>query len=481
MRLYERFLIAMVAIIVFLGGRVAPAAAQEQPEQQDQDTTKPKAAGRTLPGGYPDQDAAGDQEAPPPLRPANQPLTGVQNPSLGSPQALHSYWVPGIQYGNMVSSTPLDPLAPVGWSSTSYIVGALSLLQVWPHAELAVNYSGGGILASYDGGNGSLHQFEVVQMFDWKRWKFVFLDGFSYLPESAITFGIATGIAAPGIGGDLGSALSGLQNTYQPAQTIFNSFGPRYSNSFASQALYEISARGSINFAGSYGILRFSDVGNIDSNDAIFNVGYNYALTKNDAIGVLYRFGAFRYIGNPQALNDHVVQAAYFHGITGRSALQLFAGPELTTFRVPFEGVSYVLGPSAGARFLYARGLNNLSLTYTHAVNSGSGILIGADTDQLQATLGRRLTRHWSGDADFGYALNRSVIKSGPGETSPAYNSFYVGAGLRRSFSPDSAFYVSYVGRFQTGQSVCVSCSANYTQHNITLGFSWHARPFVIR
>jgi hypothetical protein len=480
MKFFKRFLIALASAL--LAGSAAQSSAQEQPQQQDQVTSKPKPAGRTLTvGGYPDQDAAGDQESPPPLRPDNQPLTGVQNPTLGSPQTLHSYWVPGIQYGNTVSSTPLDPLAPVGWNSTSYIVGALSLLQVWPHAELAVNYSGGGILASYNRGNGSLHQFDVVQMFDWKRWKFVFLDGFSYLPESATTFGIATGIATPGIGGDLGSALSGLQKTYQPGQTIFNSVGPRYSNSFAPQALYEISARGSINFAGSYGILRFSEPGNIDSNDGILNVGYNYVLTKNDAIGVLYRFAAFRYIGNPQALNDHVVQAAYFHGITGRLALQLFVGPELTTFRVPFEGVRHVLGPSAGATFLYTRRSNNLSLTYRHALNSGSGVLIGADTDQLEAMLGRRLTRRWSGDLDFGYALNRSLIKSGPAEISPVYNSFYVGGGLHHSFSPDSVFYVSYVGRFQTGQSVCVSCSANYTQHNITVGFSWHARPFVIR
>jgi hypothetical protein len=477
--------IAGVIFVASFSGNFAYSNAQEQPEQpeqQDQVTSKPKPAGRALTAeGYPDQDPLGDQESTPTLRPDTRPLTGVQNPTLGSPQILHSYWVPGIQYGNKVSSVPLNRLAPVGWNSTSYIVGALSLLKVWTNAELSVNYSGGGILASYNQGNGSLHQFEVVQLFDWKRWKFVLLDKFSYLPESAITFAITTGISTPGVGGDLGYALSDLQNTYQPSQTIFDSFGPRYSNSFTPQGLYAISPRGSINLAGSYGILRFTEPGNIDSNDGILNVGYNYALTKNDAIGVLYRFAAFRYIGNPQALNNHSVLAAYHHRITGRLALQLFVGPQLTTFRVPLEGVTHALGPSAGVTFSYARGSNNLSLAYTHAVNGGSGILLGANVDELQATLMRRLTRRWSGGVNVGYALNRRVIESGPGQSSPVYNLYYVGAGLRRSFYRDSTFYVTYVGNFHTGQSVCVSCSANHTEHDITVGFSWHATPFVIR
>jgi hypothetical protein len=491
MRPFVRSLIAVVTIVlIFAGERGARAGPQEQEQQQQEQQQQelqqqdpasfdPKPTGRALPSAhYPGQDPMGD------VRHDTRPLTGVQNPTLGSPQILHSYWVPGIQYSNMVTSAPLNRLAPNDWNSTSYIVGALSLLQVWRNAQLSVNYSGGGILASYSQGSGSLHRLEVVQAFEWKRWNFALFEGFSYLPETALTFGIGTSIYTAGIGGELGAALSGLQHNYEPGQTIFSSIGPRYSNSFTPQAVYAISPRGSINFAGSYGILRFSEAGNIDSNDGIFNLGYNYALTKNDAIGVLYRYAAYRYVGNPQALNDHVVQAAYFHGITGRLALQLFAGPELTTFRVPVAGLSRALGPSGGAILLYALRTNKLSLTYTHALNGGSGTLLGARADHLQVELGRRLTQRWSGHVNAGYALNRSVIKSGANESSPVYDVYYFGCGLSYLVGHDSTLNLTYNGQFQTSnQKVCVfgTCSTNYTRHDIIAGFSWHTRPFVLR
>ena len=76
-------------------------------------------------------------------------------------------------------------------------------------------------------------------------------------------------------------------------------------------------------FAVPDGTLRFVEAGNIPSNDTIFNVGYNYAVSKRNVIGVLYRFTAFRYLDNPQALNSHEVHAAFGRKITGRLALQL--------------------------------------------------------------------------------------------------------------------------------------------------------------
>src|SRR5438046_6178775 len=116
------------------------------------------------------------------------------------------------------------------------------------------------------------------------------------------------------------------------------SVGPRYSNSVATDVAYAVSPRASVTVSGSYGLLRFVETGNIDTNDTILGTGYNYALSRNDTIGALYRFSVYRYVRNPQAINDHVAQLAFGRKVTGRMSLQLFAGPGVANFRVPFGG-----------------------------------------------------------------------------------------------------------------------------------------------
>jgi len=475
-------LLTGAGVIAVLYAGAAMASAQEQAE----DTGKPKPAARAYPpAGYPDQDPSGDQDSRPPLQPDTRPLTGVQNPTLGSPEIRHSYWTPGFQYSNMIRSTTLNQANAVGWNSTSYVTGNVSLLQAWSNSQLSVNYSGGGFFSTESSqGNGYFHQFGLDQNFDWRRWQLAFLDQFSYLPETSFGFGGGTGISLPGVGGSLGPPLPGLGSNFQPNQTIFTSFGTRYSNSFATQAVYEISPRGSINVAGSYGILRFLRAGNIESNNYISNVGYNYALGKKDTLGVLYRFSAYRYIGNPQALDDHVVQLSYGRKITGRLALQISGGPEITTFHARIGNAPNHIGESANAMLSYAIARNSLTLTYIRGASNGSGVQLGSSTDQIQAGVGRRLSREWQGNFNFGYAQNGSLGNPTAGQNSQAINSYYIGGGVSRPIGRDANFSLAYTAQIQTSnQAVCATgtCNTSYTQHQITLGFSWHARPFVLR
>lgn len=455
-------------------------------EQQAPSESNPKPTGRVLsPVAYPDQDPNGDQDSTPALRPDTQPLTGVQNLTLGSPQVLHSFWEPGVQYSNVVASTALNQTAAAGWNSTSYIVGSISLLQTWSHAQFSVNYSGGGYFSSDSSqGSGSLHQLGLVQTLEWQRWQFELLDQFTYLPDVAFGFGVGTGISIPGIGGNLGSALPGLQSNYQPSQSIFTSFGTRYSNSLTPQAVYTLSPRASVNFAGSYGILRFLEAGNISSDDAILNVGYNYSFSRKDTIGVLYRFTAFRYLGNLQALNDHVLEAAYGRKITGRLTLQLFVGPEITTFRVPIGSATHQAGSAGSAALKYGSGLNNLAVSYTHGLSNGSGVQVGSTADQLQTDVDRQLSQYWGGNVNFGYARNRSLGNTSGSQNPQGFNAYYMGGGLGRPVSRDLSLSLNYSVQIQTSnQAVCATgvCGRSYAEHRVSLGFSWHTAPFVLR
>jgi len=417
------------------------------------------------------------------LRPDDRPLTGVQETSLGTQEMRHSYWVPGFQYANMIRSTSFNKPGLTSWNSTSYLTGNVSLLDTWSHAQLSMNYSGGGGFSTDSTqGRNYLHQFDMTQTFEGQKWKLQFIDQFSYLPESQFGFGGMTNLSIPGVGGSIAPTVPGLQNNYLPSQSIFSSIGPRYSNSLVAQAVYALSRRTSITAAGSYGLMRFVDTGNINSDDEIANLGFNYTLTKKDTLGVLYRFTAYQYSGSPQKIDDHVVNVAYGRKVTGRLALQLFGGPDITTFQIPIANATKRVSASGGATLIYAMSRSGLSLTYNHGVSNGSGVLVGSSKDQISSSMNRGLGRVWRGSINFGYAKNRSVEQNQT-QNSVGFDSYFAGGGLDRPLGRDAIFTLGYTAYIQgTTHTVCTpgACSTSSTQHQISLGFTWHTRPNVL-
>src|SRR5260370_28113706 len=290
---------------------------------------KPKPATRVLLplpdlGGDQQDDNANQDRVPQNLQPDNGPLTGVQAPTLGFPEMRHSYWVPGIQYSNTILSSPVNPSANSGWASITYVTGNLSLSQEWRSSLLKLNYSGGSYFSNDNvQGNDQFHQLALEYQINARRWQLLFMEQFSYLPQSAFGFGASTGLSFPGIGGFLGVPTPGLQGTYVPSQSNFASVGSRYSSSSAAQLTYQVSARTSITLASVYGMLRFVEPGNTDSNNPNLTAGYNYVLSQKDTICISYRFSVYQFLGIPPPLGDHWAQLNYGREITLRNALRL--------------------------------------------------------------------------------------------------------------------------------------------------------------
>jgi hypothetical protein len=454
---------------------------------QQEGGEKPKPAAREF---QPLPDVSGDQqdssvnEESQNLQPDNGPLTGMQIPTLGSTQIRHSYWVPGIQYSNTISSRSADLSANNGWNSTSYVTGNLSLLEQWAHSSFTTNYSGGGYFSTDSSqGQGRFDQLAMSYQIDERRWQLLFMNQFSYLPESAFGFGGGTGLSVPGIGGSLGVAAPGLQGEFVPNQSIFAAFGPRYSNSSAAQLTYHLSRRGSITLAANYGLLRFTEAGNIGNDASSFVAGYNYALSPKDTIAVSYLFTAYHFAGQPQALGDHTVHFLYGRKITGRLALQIAGGPEYTTFRVPISNKGHKISGSGNVQLTYAFKQGTVSLNYLHGIGGGSGVLVGASTDQFGASASRQLTRIWRGDVNFSYAKNAGLA-SLSGQSSPTFNTWYAGGGLSRPLGREMNFSMAYqADNQQANLSSCTgpTCNASNIGHRITLSFQWHTRPLVLR
>lgn len=469
--------VLIVAALSLAGG--SPALAQEPQEE-----SPPKPAGSAAPGlaGSTDQDTTEEQQAGTNLTPDTLPLTGAQIPDIGTPEMRHSYWVPGFQYANLVRSSTLEDPGITDWNTTSYVAGNLSLLQSWTRAQLGVNYTGGGSFSS-DAlqGNGSFHELQLVQTFTGARWNLSLIDEFTYLPQAQFGFAAATNLVNPGIAGPLAPPLPNLQISYQPSQTIFSSFGSRHSNASVAQLVYAISHRGTVTLSGSYGILRFSQAGNIDTNDAIFSAGYNYAVSQRDTIGLVYRFTGYRYVGNFPSINDHVAQFAYGRKITGKLALQLFGGPEITYFRVPFVSSARKISGSGSANLTYALERTRVTFSYNRGVSGGSGVLTGSSTDQVQTEIDHQISRVWRGDVSFGFVRNASLGLIAPSQFSATYDVWYVGGALNRPIGRNAAVNLAYSAYLEnSNQQVCSGCGDSYLQQQISVGFQWHTRPFVL-
>jgi hypothetical protein len=473
-------ILVQLSLIFILAAAGAAVWAQEPEPPQEPGTPKPAARG--IPGMDDENDNQNNTNN---WTPDNSPVTGLETPGRGSPVMRHSYWVPGLQYVGTIQSLPPGQASPSSWYADHYLAANLSLLQAWSNDQLALNYTGGAFLSNGgEQGNGTFQELSFANNLQWNRWLFQFTDSFSYLPQSDFGFLGGSGIGLPGVGGPLGPTNPGLNNSVSPNQSIYSANGPRYNNTSTAQATYNLTRRSSITVGGSYGYLHFTQAGNVDGDLAVGNVGYNYQLSKTDSIGVLYRFSAFHYAGQPEAMGSHVIGAAYSRKITQSMTLLLFGGPQITDFRIPISNHSSQTNASAGATLE----LRSANITYFYGVTNGGGALVGSLTNEVTVNLGHQLTRTWSGGVNFGFARNTNLGNL-PSTTNSAafsagtYNEWFGGAGVNRPFGRNVTFNFGYYAQIEHATALpgCVgSCGLDYTQNVITVGLRWHTRPLIL-
>lgn len=468
----------LVLLLFGFAATGATAWAQDQQEPPSE-PSKPKPAARGVPGidDTSDENNQADQ-----WQPDNTPLTGVANPTLGTPEMRHSYWVPGLAYGSTIQS---GPGSGQGWYANNYVGANITLLQAWSRNELGVNYTGGGVFSTANfQGNGGFQLLSLADTISLNRCQIQFFDYFSYLPVTNFGFFGGTGVGIPGVSGSLGAPIPGLSIGIVPNQGIFSAFGPRYSNAFASQITYQLSRRGSITAAGSYGLLRFAQAGNVDNDLVTGSLGYNYALSKEDTIGVFYQFGGFHYSGQPQAIGTNTISGAYSKKLTKKLALSLYGGPQFSHYRVPIGTQTKTTNASAGATFSYATEQAGITGSYFHGLAGGAGVFIGSLSDTVNVAVTHRFSRAWNANFNLGYSRN-SALGSQPGLSFPSFNDWFVGGGVSRPFGRNITFAANYIAYIEsTSGTACVTtapCGAtNYTQHTINLSIQWHTRPFVL-
>lgn len=422
--------------------------------------------------------------APKPATPDSRPLSGAEALTLGSSGGSPSLLKGNVSFSQSVDTNAGSAAGQSALNAVSTLSARLNVERSWDSNQLRFDYaSGGNLYNKRSQYNSMVHQFSFSQTFNLRRWTLLLSDQLSYLPDSSggnLFFG---GSSLGGYGNSFASPTFGnLNPTYLPNQSIFTSQGDRISNSVVGQAQYNFNRGSSITVTGSYGILRFVEGGFINSKNASFHTGYNLKLNRHDTLAVTYRFGRHRFEGFDQGANNHMFHFVYARRMTGRMALQLAGGPQVNVFKNPLTGSDTRVAWSFGSTLLYDFRHSNLNLSYGRSMTGGSGVLLGAYSDQVQAILGRQLSRNWSASLGGGYAHNRSIRELTAGTVERTFNTWHADVSLRRPVGRSLNLSFYYRFHWQSTQvAPCVgTCVPNLSRHHFGIGFDWHFRPIAL-
>ena len=426
-------------------------------------------------------------DQPQKLAPDTRSPTGVQDFSLGTPPLQHSFWQPSFNLTSTADSDALSANNNTGWTTYTTFLAAVDLHRITGGSDLTVSYVGGGTVSN-DGavGNSVTQELELAQKFSFRRAAISFFDQVAYLPEQSFGYGGLGGLTLPGGGS------SGLQNGLAPDGTILTPRGQRITNAFLTQVDVRLNGRSSLTFVGGYTLLHYFDNNLLDLNDSIAQVGYNYQWTREDTISVLYRFNAYRYKDFNQSINDHVVLLNYGRRITGRLALQIGVGPEVTMFAVPITGSSSAatgsgqtqINWSLNSALTYAFERTSVGLSYVRGVGGGSGVLAGSESNTLNANANHQFARTLSGGINVGYARNNGL---GTGAlnttaTNQTYDYWFSGVTFNKSWGPMLNMLFNYQMQYQNSNAAfCVGpvCGGSIIRHMVSVGFSWRDHPLA--
>lgn len=427
--------------------------------------------------------------------PDNRPVTGAEQFTLGSGGGQRSYVLARVHFREIADSNSTStPGSATNFDSASLLNGELTLKRLWSRSEFSLGYAGGGAIYNTRSDlNQSFHEVSLSQRMAWRRWTLLLTDEASYLPESSFGYAGYNPLSGLGLGlGGFGTTFSNLNPLFRPNQSILTGLARRVSNTAVGEVQYNFSPRSAFTASGSYGILRFLDTGFVDNSDVIVRAGYNYALNNRDTLGVVYGFSEISFSGTSERILDHLVHVAYGRRITGRLALQLSGGPQINTFRnVPTSTTTSTTTPDTGTQTSWSMGASlryqmprtGFSLSYLHGITGGSGLLFGAQTDEVDVAADRQLSRMWSGTVGFGYAHNKALQQTAMGSNPLTFQSWNASAGLGRTLGRRMKVVFTYnMQRQATDTGVCITgtCSSVFLRHQLGIGLDWTSRQYTI-
>ena len=206
---------------------------------------------------------------------------------------------------------------------------------------------------------------------------------------------------------------------YVPNQSVLTPFAASYFNTVVGQVEYGLSRRSSWTASGSYGIVRYPDSDLYNTNQLIASTGYNRSLTAKDSIFGTYNYSQFSYLAYNSNFTSQNVQFGYARKVTGRMSFRVTAGPEFTN-AIALGANQKQIQFSGSANLAYSRGYTDIGLSYFAGATGGSGVMTGAQTQNVQFTIGHSFSRAWTTSFSAGYSNNSGLVQQ------QSYNSVYL-------------------------------------------------------
>lgn len=436
----------------------------QQPLSQEQ-TGQQQATGQTSAG-------AGQTSVP--------PLTGAEQYTLSTMGAGHSYVIPIFQFGQSVTTSGTGAFGTSTVDPVTTLSGLFTFHHIWSHYDFDAQYAGSGFIYNQKSAlNTSAHQFSFSQRINGRRSSFLLTDMVTYLPESSFGYARLPGFNNFGTGGyGLGGLYGGqgnLDTNFLPGQSLLTGPSSQVGNSVVGEYDYQTSPLSSWTFTGSYLLLRFPNSSFIEDNTGIFRIGYNRALTPKSSMGLSYQGGIFRYGSSGGDFTNHEVTVLYSRTLSKRLGLELGAGPQFNVFSE--TGQSTNVGWQANGTLNYQLQRASVGLNYWHYTSAGSGVYVGAQTDDVGLYFATALSRLWSVNSDMGYSYNKSLQSGNLPGYGNSYNSWYGYINLNRTLNRSMSMFFSYNLQQQLANvPTCVgnACGTFYTQQYFSFGFNWH-------
>jgi hypothetical protein len=322
------------------------------------------------------------------------------------------------------------------------------------------------------------------QGFTARHWIFNVSDSFSFLPQSP-----TTGLSGiPGVG-DLGSIP--LQGPVDgPAGGILTVAGNRYQNTLSGSLERQIGHATSVSGSGSWSVLNFldSNLSSQDSTQITVSVALNQRFDARSSGSIDAVYSVFTYNGTviingfPQPdIETRALNASYQRLLSKSLSVGVSAGPlwinSSNNLVVPQS-----LNVGASANLGYSRGFTNASVSYSRGVNSGSGILTGALSDSVYASVGHTYGRLYVASLTMGYSHSSGLGQLATNATSfipvhETFDTFFGGVQVRRGFGPHLSGYVSYTVQNQSSDvPVGAPNALNGTSQTLGIGVTFTPR-----
>jgi hypothetical protein len=216
---------------------------------------------------------------------------------------------------------------------------------------------------------------------------------------------------------DLSNPVSGGVTT--PNNSVIAPIADTLTNNANVSLTYQFSANGMVGASGMFTNLHYPNEDQVpglsDSSSRGGSAFYNHRLSKMHYIGATYQYQMF--LAYP-TVGQSETQTNTFYGfytiyLKPTLSVSFFAGPQYSNTQQVGVPTTTGWSPAGGASMSWQGKLTSFAASYSHSINSGSGLSGAVEADTAAASFRRQLTRWLSMSLGGGYA-NNDVLQAFP-------------------------------------------------------------------